>query len=783
MDRNLRNSSRRPTRRARALIAAACWAALTISATAASAQTVPDQRRGRTAAQSDPAQWPRSPVAPAGAPNVLLIMTDDVGFGASSTFGGPIPTPTFDALAQTGIRYNRFNTAALCSPSRAALLTGRIPQNVGMGNVTNIPTGFDGYTTVIPPSGGTVARILRDNGYNTALVGKSHLTPEWETSQAGPFTRWPTGLGFEYFYGFLSADTSQWQPSLVENTREIEPPKSDPAFFFERAIADKAINWLTAQHAAAPDKPFFLYYAPGAAHAPNHAPADWIARFRGRFDDGWDVQRERTLSRQKAMRVVPRDAKLTPRPEGLPAWASLDPDQKRLYARLMEAYAANLAYADHQAGRVIEHLRQSGQLKNTLIIYIQGDNGGSAEGGLNGAIFEQSMVSSKAEDLGFMLRQIDKIGGPEAYNLYPAAWGWAMNTPFPYYKQVASQFGGIRNGMVISWPGRIEGSARVRSQFAYITDVMPTILEAAGIQPPNSIDGIAQKPIDGISLAYTFRQPDAPGRRQTQVFEMMENFGVYHDGWFAGVLPKRKPWAVYANIGGRDLGPDERTWQLFNLDKDFSQSTDLAAKAPARLKAMQDLFWDEAARNSILPIHFGQGAEGRPALNGRSTFTYTAGVTRVPEGAAPPTIGRSFEIRAQIDVTGAPGGVILAQGGRFGGYALYLKDGKPAFAYNAVPPDVFTVRSNVALAPGVHEVAMEFAIDAPRRGAGGIATLRVDGSVVASGRIERTNPTWISFAEGLDVGQDTLTPVVDDYSAETSALPAGVLKQVMVTVK
>ena len=767
-----------------ALFANATLAALLAAGSPALADNHPVQHLGRTAAESGALQWPHNPAAPAGAPNVLLIMTDDVGYGASSTFGGPVPTPTFDALAQAGIRYNRFHTAALCSPTRAALLTGRNPHNVGMGNVTNIPTGYEGYTSVIPKSGGTVARILRDNGYNTAMFGKSHLTPEWEMSQAGPFDRWPTGLGFEYFYGFLSADTNQWMPSLVENTREIEPPHNDSSFIFEHAIADKAIGWIDQQHAAAPDKPFFVYYAPGAAHAPHQAPKAWLEKFRGQFDQGWDVQREQTFARQKALGVVPRDARLTPRPQGLPAWATLNADQKQLYARLMEAYAANLAYADHEIGRVIEHLRQNGELQNTLVIYIQGDNGGSAEGGLNGAIYEQSMVNRRSEELGYMLGQIDKIGGPTAYNLYPAAWGWAMNTPFPYYKQVASQFGGTRNGMVMSWPGHMQDSNRVRSQFAFVTDIMPTILEAAGVRQPTNIDGVTQKPIDGISLAYTFQQPVAPGQRHTQVFEMMENFGVYHNGWFAGVLPKRYPWAVYADIGGGDLDPDHRTWQLFNIDNDYSQSTDLGAADPAKLKEMQALFWDEAAKNHILPIHFGQGSEGRPSLtNGRTTFTYTPGISKIPEAAAPPTIGHSFAIKADLTVSGTPSGVVVTQGGRFGGYALYLKDGRPVFAYNAVPPDVFIVAGDAPLPSGPHELTADFAIDKPARGAGGMLTLRVDGKPIASGRIERTIPTWISFSEGLDVGRDTLTPVVDDYTVAASALPDGALKQVTITIK
>ena len=503
----------------------------------------------------DKVSWPATVAPKSDAPNIVVIMTDDVGFGASSTFGGPVPTPTFDALARDGLRYNRFHTTALCSPTRAALLTGRNPHNVGMGNVTNIPTGYPGYNTVIPKSAGTIAQILRKNGYNTAMFGKAHVTPEWEMSQAGPFDRWPTGLGFEYFYGFLSADTNQWAPSLVENTKPIAPPTNDPDYFFDKDIADKAIDWLKTQHAAAPNKPFMLYFATGAAHGPLHAPKEWLTRFRGKFDQGWDSTRAEIFAREKAMGIIPADAALTPRPASLPAWKSLNAKQKQLYARQMEAFAAALAFADEQIGRVITTLRENGELENTMIVYIQGDNGASAEGGLDGAAFEQSMINRSPEKFDFIYKHMDEIGGPFLYNLYPAAWGWAMNTPFPYYKQAASQLGGIRNGMVISWPAGIHETGGVRTQFAHVSDITPTILEVVGIARPEILDGERQMPLDGISLAYSFDHPEAPSRKRTQIFEMMENFGIYHDGWFAGVLPKRNPWQVYSDIGGTNLDP------------------------------------------------------------------------------------------------------------------------------------------------------------------------------------------------------------------------------------
>ena len=745
------------------------------------------QKVGRSVAETGAPQWPARPTAPKGAPNVLLIMTDDVGFGATSTFGGPIPTPTFDALARSGARYNRFNTTALCSPTRAALLTGRIPQNVGMGNVTNLPTGYEGYTSVIPKSAATVAEILRQNGYGTAMFGKSHLTPEWEESAAGPFDRWPTGLGFEYFYGFLSADANQYAPPLVENTTQIAPPQNDPDYIFDRDMADHAIAWLEKQRALAPDKPFFTYYAPGTAHTPHHAPKEWLAKFRGQFDQGWDKVREETFARQKALGVIPADAELTPRPDGLPAWDTLNADQKRLYARLMEAYAASVAFSDAQIGRLIEHLRASGQLDNTMIVFVQGDNGGSAEGGLNGLMFEQSSITGYKEDFAWALKNIDKIGGPEVYNHYPAAWGWAMNAPFPWYKQVASHAGGTRNGLVISWPGHITNGTAVRSQYHYVTDIAPTILAAAKVAVPASVNGIAQKPLDGVSMAYSFTQPNAPSQRRVQVLEMMENVGIYKDGWMAGTLPKRTAWEVTWDSGAKrlDLGVDERPWALFNLDKDFSENRDLAAAEPKKLAEMKALFWQEAAKNHILPIHdFTQGHEGRPSLiAGRTEFVYHRGLTRAYESAVPSTIGRSYQIDADVTVpaSGAEG-VLITQGGRFGGYGFYLDRGQLVFHYNALGPRQYQVRSAGRVPAGAHRLTAAFRSDAPTPRSPGTLTLSIDGKVVGEGRIDATLGGWISHNDGLDVGEDTLTPVSGDYTIAKSRF-TGDLKQVVFTLK
>jgi arylsulfatase len=758
-------------------ILAACIIATLASAAAAQDDARGQRVLGRTVAESSPPEWPQTPRPPAGAPNVLLIMTDDVGFGASSTFGGPIPTPTFDMLARSGLRYNRFNTAAICSPTRASLLTGRSPHNVGVGLVTNLPTGYEGYTSVIPASAGTIAQVLRTHGFNTAMFGKGHITPEWEQSAAGPFDRWPTGLGFEHFYGFLGADVSMFAPALVRDTTPIAPP-DDPDYHFEADMADDAVAWIRQQHALAPETPFFVYYAPGAAHAPNHAPAEWLARFRGRFDGGWDRMREEIFDRQRALGVVPEGTELAPRPTELPAWDSLSADQRRLYARYMEAYAASLAYADAQIGRVIDAVHETGELDNTLVIYIQGDNGASAEGRLDGRLFEQSGVNSIPERFEYALAHIDDIGGPNAYNLMPGGWAWAMNSPFPWYKRIASHFGGTRNAMVVSWPRRIRGSG-LRGQFHFVSDVMPTILEATSVEAPAQLGGVPQQPLDGVSMLYTFSDPAAPSRRRRQVFEVMQNFAIYDDGWVAASRPVGTAWDARPSPA---VPLSQRGWELFNTNVDFSEARNLADAEPARLAALQDLFWVEAARNRILPIHApDEGAAGAPSLaSGRSRFTYRPGMTRIPERAAPPTLRRSFTISADVVMpeTGASG-VLATQGGRFGGYALYLVESRPVFHYNAIGERQYSIRADQAVPPGRHRLIVRFRADSNAPGAGGDVTILLGRRVLARGRVDATLSAWISHTEGFDVGEDTLTPINADYTIASSRF-TGVLENLTV---
>ena len=733
----------------------------------------------RTAAEAGPAHWPKQPEAPVGAPNILLIMTDDVGFGASSTFGGPIPTPTFDSLARAGLRYNQFNTTALCSPTRAALLTGRNPHNVGMGNVTNLPTGYDGYTTVIPKSAGTVAEILKQNGYSTAGFGKWHLTPEWEESIAGPFDRWPSGLGFEYFYGFHSGDANQWAPRLIENNREILRSET-PGYILDQDLADRAIGWLQEHRNLAPDKPFLLYYASGTAHAPHHAPAEWIAKFKGKFDQGWDKLRSEIFARQQKMGVVPAGTRLTHRPDILPPWSSLSPDEKRLAARLMEAYAGALTYADHQIGRVIDSLRENGQLDNTLIVYIQGDNGASAEGGVDGELFEQTFINGYQDTLAYKLAHIDEIGGPKAYNHFPAGWAWAVNTPFQYYKQVASHLGGVRNGMVMSWPKRIKPDSEIRQQFHFVSDITPTILDAAGVAAPTTLNGVPQKSLDGISMAYTFDQPRAPSHRPTQVFEMVQNLGIYHDGWWAGTKPVKAPWDI---LKASNIDRDSREWELYRVSDDFSQARNRARSDPAKLAEMKQLFWMEAERNSILPLHDpSEGTENMPGRSARSTLIFHGRVLGVPRKVAPRTNGRSFTITADVSVpdNGAHG-VIVTQGGRFGGYALYIKDGRLAFHYNAIGERQYDVKAVKLLPPGAHRIVADFRADTEQPRAGGELSLAVDGQRVASGRIDKTLVDYW-FTEGMDIGEDTMTPVTDDYAIADSRFN-GTVEQVEFNLK
>ncbi len=756
---------------------ASCISMALCSVPYASAQTTPPSAL-QTAANEKPAQWPSPAVPAASAPNVLLIMTDDVGFGSSSTFGGPIPTPTLDALASNGARYNRFHTTAVCSASRASLLTGREPHAVGVGNIVDLSTGYEGYNSVIPKSATMLPEILRQTGYNTALIGKWHLTPEWQNSALGPFDQWPTQQGFEYFYGFLGGDTDQFAPSLIENTRTVSPPTNDRNYILESDLADHAISWLGDQHALAPTRPFFLYYASPSAHAPHSAPPEWLAKFRGKFDQGWDAIREQTFDRQKKLGIVPTEAQLPPRPEFLPAWTALSSDQRRVYARLMEAYAAQLAYGDHEVGRILDKLRENGQLQNTMVIYIQGDNGSSAEGGPQGALATEDYMNGYKESIENMVARIDQIGGPLSHNHYPAGWAWAMNTPFQWFKYNASHFGGTRNGLVVSWPNHVAQPEAIRNQFEHISDVMPTVLEAAHISAPATVGGVPQQPIDGISFASTFSQPKAPDQRHTQVFEMSQNLGIYANGWFAGTTPAAAPWEF---VKGQMTPLSARTWELYNIDADFTQSVNLAKQEPAKLKEMQDLFFKEAERDKILPIHsFLQGMAGRPSTTeGRKVFEFHAGLTRVPEASAPNTRGRGFTIDADVGiVSGKQDGVLVAQGGRFGGFALYLNKRRLTFYYNATAGQTYRVQAPRPITQGNHRLSVDVTPEKPVRGGSASVKLLIDGNTVAEGKLEHTMTASFSHTDGFDVGEDTLTSVSPDYTVATSKFQGNLTKLV-----
>ncbi len=694
--------------------------------------------------------------SPDGAPNVVVVLLDDVGFGAAATFGGPIETPTLDRLAKSGLRYNRFHTAAICSPTRAALLTGRNPHAVGVGAVMNSASNHDGYRGVIPPTAATIAEILRQNGYSTAAFGKWHLTPDWETSPAGPFDRWPTGMGFERFYGFLGGETHQFEPTLFEGTRPVRrPPRAD--YHLSEDLADQAVAWMQLQHSVTPQRPFFVYLAPGATHAPIHVPKAWIERFAGRFDQGWDVLREEIFARQKRLGVVPADAQLTPRPAELPAWESLSPERRRIASRFMEAYAGFLAHTDAQVGRVVDALSDMGELDDTLFFYIVGDNGASGEGGLDGAWNYFAAFFGVADDPTILLGRLDEVGGTTSYPHYPAGWAWAMDSPFQWMKTVASHLGGTRNPLVVSWPRRIRDRGGLRTQFSYVSDVAPTILEAAGIEAPALVNGVAQQPVDGVSLVYSFADAKAPSRRRTQYFEVYANRAVYHDGWMASAFRGRLPWLVFSS-GSHPIQDD--VWELYDLERDFSQARDLAQAEPARLRELQDLFWAEFASNRGLPLHDSTRDRDLPRLAaGRSSFAFHAGAIGIPESAAPPLVNRSFAITAELFVpeSGAQG-VVVAEGGVVAGWSLYVDaEGRPAYTYNFFGAERTTVRGDEPLPAGKVVLGLEFAYGGGI-GGGGTARLRVAGRTVAEGRIPRTAPVFFSIDETFDVGTDTGSP-------------------------
>jgi arylsulfatase A-like enzyme len=741
----------------------------------------------RTVKGSAP-DFPKGVEAPAAAPNVLLILTDDVGFGATSVFGGPIQTPNFQRVADNGLRYNMYHTTALCSPTRAALITGRNHHSVASGVITEFATGFPGYNSLVPKSAGSVGEVLRQNGYNTSWFGKMHNVPDWMSSQAGPFDLWPNGLGFEHFYGFLGGDSDQWHPALYENMTPIEPYLGNPNYILDVDLADKAIAWMRMQHALAPNKPWLLYYATGTAHAPHHAPKDWIAKYKGQFDQGWDKVREETLARQIKLGVVPANTKLTARPEQILAWDSLSKDQKRLYARMMEVYAGALSHADYNIGRLLDAVEQSGQMDNTLVVFMMGDNGASAEGSLQGTTNEVATAGNGVtESLPFLLSMIDELGGPLTYNHYPVGWAHAMDTPMQWTKQIASHLGGTRNGMVISWPARIKDKGGLRSQFCHVIDIVPTIYDAAKVTPPDMLDGVKQKPIDGVSLVYTFDNGTVPSQHTTQYFEMLGNRAIYKDGWMASTTPLRLPWVTL----GAEPNPDDFKWELYNINEDFSQSNNLAAKSPDKLKELQDAFDIEAKKYNVYPLDSSFASRVDPAIRpsltrGRNEFIYYPGMIRIPEGSAPDFKYKSWTIAAEIAIPqGGATGVLATIGGRFGGWALLVMDGKPVFAYalSNQPDHKFRVASDQRLPAGNHILRVKFEYEGGGIGKGANATLLVDEKQVAQGRIPQTLPCRFSLDETFDVGQDTGTPVLEEYADKMPFTFTGTLKQFVVVLE
>jgi len=718
---------------------------------------------GTTYKDSQP-DFPKPIKAPAKAPNVLLVLLDDVGFGQTSAFGGLIETPNLDRLAARGLRYNQFHTTALCSPTRAALLTGRNHHSVSTGVITELASGFPGYTAILPRSAATIAEVLRSNGYNTAAFGKWHNTPDYETSAVGPFDRWPTSLGFDYFYGFLGGDTNQWSPNLVENTQHIQKPLDNPNYHLTPDLADHAIKWIRTQQSIAPDKPFFTYLATGATHAPHHAPKEWIEKYKGKFDQGWDKLRADIFERQLKLGIIPADTKLTPRPAEIPAWDSLTQTEQKVYAHQFEVFAGFLSHTDAEVGRVIEAIDQLGELDNTLVFFIAGDNGASAEGGLTGSVNEFKVFNGVEESPQEILAALDDLGSPKTFNHFHAAWAWAVDSPFQWTKQIASHFGGTRNGLVVAWGDRIKDKGAIRSQFHHVIDIAPTILEAAGIETPEVVNGAKQQPIEGTSLVYSFDDPNVLSKHKTQYFEMFGNRAIYDQGWVAAARHGRLPWERVSKTTF-----DQDNWELYNVAQDFSESQDLAKDNPQKLAELQNLFLKEAKKYKVLPLDDRTiqrfDINTRPSITtGRNSFSYYTSVTGIPEGSAPNTKNRSFSITADVDIAkdGAEG-VLVTQGGRFAGWSFFLKDGKPTYAYNFLNSDRTIIQSSEPVAIGKSKVRFDFAYDGGGIGAGGIGKLFINDKQVAEGRIEKTVGFRIGLDETFDVGQDTGSAVVDSY--------------------
>lgn len=707
---------------------------------------------------------------PNGAPNVLVILLDDVGFGASSAFGGPCQTPTFEKLAANGLKYNRFHTTALCSPTRQAMLTGRNHHSVGMGGITEIATSAPGYNSLLPNNCSPIARTLKLNGYSTAQFGKCHEVPVWQTSPMGPFDSWPTGGGgFEYFYGFIGGETNQYYPALYEGTTPVEPEKTpQQGYHFTEDMTNKAIKWVSQQKALMPDKPFFVYYAPGACHAPHQAPKEWIDKYKGQFDQGWDRLREQTFARQKELGVIPPDCQLSDRHPEIPAWDSIAPDLKPVLARQMEIYAAFLEHTDYHIGRLIDTLENLEILDDTLIYVIVGDNGASAEGTLQGCFNEMTPLTGFAnlETVEFMTERLDLFGGPEAYNHYAVGWAHAMDTPYQWTKQIASHFGGTRNGLIVHWPRGIQAKGEIRSQFHHVIDVAPTLLEVAGLPEPIFVNGIQQRPIEGVSMAYSFNDASADERRETQYFEMSGNRGIYHKGWTA-VTRHRIPWQT----GSVKLPAfDEDVWELYDTNTDWTQSKNIAKAHPEKLHELQRLWLIEAVKYNVLPLddRFAERANpeiaGRPQLIQGTRQILFSGMGRLTESSIVNFKNKSHAVTAEVVVpeSGAEG-VIIAQGGLTGGWSLYTRDGKPKYCYNFYGIDRYTIDGTIPIPAGTHQVRMEFAYDGGGLAKGGTVTLYVDGQKAGQGRVDRTEPILFSADETCDVGFEAGSPVTYDY--------------------
>jgi len=714
--------------------------------------------------------------APEGAPNVLVILLDDMGFGVPGTFGGPAAMPTADKLSETGLVYNTFHTTALCAPTRTALLSGRNHHMNNMGSITETATSYPGNTGQRPDNVASIATILRYNGYSTAQFGKNHETAAWEVSPSGPTDRWPVRNGFDKFYGFFGGETNMWAPTIYDGMSPVEVP-NDPNYNFMTDMTDKAIEWVNFQQALTPDKPFFIYFAPGATHAPHQPPKSYIDKYRGKFDQGWDKMREDILARQLKLGIVPPGTKLAPKPAFIKEWATLSADEKKMFARQMEVYAAFCEFADVEIGRLIDNLKETDEFDNTVVFYILGDNGTSAEGGTNGSFNELAALNGVPETVKDQLKLYEQWGGPMTYPHMASGWAVALDAPFSYAKQVASDFGGTRNGMIVSWPKRIKGKGDICTQFSHVIDIVPTILEAAGLPEPTLVDGIKQVPIQGTSLLYTFSDSKAQTRHTEQYFEIAGNRAIYENGWFARVI-HREPWDRQPK---NELEKD--VWELYNMNEDFSLSQNVADKNPEKLKELQELFMKEARLNHVLPIddrsyeRLNAALVGRPDLMaGRTSLTLRSGMHDLSENAFINIKNKSHTIDAEVDVPKAGNGVIIAQGGRFGGWSLYMKKGIPAFTYNFVGLQRTTITANQALPQGKSNIKLTFDYDGGGIGKGGLYKLFVNGKEVAKGRVENSTAMLFSLDETADVGLDAATPVIEDYGVERGKFNGKVVK-------